>query len=358
MIFWIQGGFIDLLIKPRALLRGDKVAVVSLSWGGPGTFPGRYEAGKRQLEKAFDLTVVAMPNALKSADWVAANPKARAEDLMVALQDQSVKAIISAIGGDDSIRLIPYIDFSVIKNNPKVFVGYSDTTVSHFAFWRAGVVSFYGPSILSGFAENCGAHRYMLESFAAATMQNGPFALKPNSDGWTSEFLDWAEPANQEIKRALLPPRPWCWLQGTGVFHGKFLGGCVEVLDWLRGSSVWPKPDEWRNGIIFLEISEERMSDTALLRTLRSFRAAGVFTEPSAILFGRSRPPDSGADDYERQDDIVLRFVKDELQLPNIPVVTQMDFGHTEPILTIPIGVSGAVDCDRRTISVSESAVS
>lgn len=345
------------MIRPKALQRGDKVAVVSLSWGGPGTFPGRYEAGKRQLEEAFGLKVVAMPNALKSADWVAANPKARADDLMAALQDKSIKAIVSAIGGDDSIRLLPYIDLGVIKNNPKIFVGYSDTTVSHFAFWRAGVTSFYGPSILSGFAENCGPHRHMLDSFAAATMRQGPFELKPNSDGWTFEFLDWADPTNQEKRRTLLPPRPWRWLQGSGVFCGEFLGGCIEVLDWLRGSPVWPSSDEWRNKIVFLEVSQDGMSAATLLGQLRALRAAGAFSAPSALLFGRPGGT-SKFEDYEKHDEVILRFVRDELELPELPVVTQMDFGHTEPILTIPIGVSGMVDCNKKHISVCESAVS
>ena len=132
------------MLKPQKLNPGDRVATVSLSWGGPGTFPQRYEAGKRQLQDEFGVQVVEMPNTLKDADWLARNPKARADDLMQAFADSSIKGVFSTIGGEDSIRLLPYIDLTVIGDNPKVFLGYSDTTISHLVCYKAGLVSFYG----------------------------------------------------------------------------------------------------------------------------------------------------------------------------------------------------------------------
>lgn len=113
------------LHKPHALKPGDKIATVSLSSGGPGTFRYRYDAGKRQLEEAFGVQVIEMPHTAKPADWVARNPQARADDLMQAFSDPEIKAVFSTIGGDDSIRLIPYLDINVIKNNPKIFMGYT-----------------------------------------------------------------------------------------------------------------------------------------------------------------------------------------------------------------------------------------
>ena len=82
------------------------------------------------------------------------HPEKRAEDLMMAFKDQSIKGIFTCIGGDESVRILPYIDYEVIKNNPKIFIGYSDTTVTHLICLKAGISSFYGPSILSEFAEN------------------------------------------------------------------------------------------------------------------------------------------------------------------------------------------------------------
>ena len=118
------------LIKPKALSPGDKVATISLSWGGAGELLHRYNQGKSQLQNIFGLEVVETKNALKAAEYIYKNPKARADDLMEAFSDPSVKAIISNIGGDDSIRTLPFIDLNIIGKNPKIFLGFSDSTVS------------------------------------------------------------------------------------------------------------------------------------------------------------------------------------------------------------------------------------
>ena len=102
------------MIKPKRLSHGDRVATVSLSWGGPSVFPHRYQIGVQQLQEEFGLHVVEMPNTLKNADWLARNPKARVEDLMQAFADPTIKAVFSTIGGDDSIRLLQFVDgFSI-----------------------------------------------------------------------------------------------------------------------------------------------------------------------------------------------------------------------------------------------------
>src|SRR3972149_1582024 len=101
------------MLKPSKLSPGDKVATVSLSWGGPSVFPGRYQAGVRQLESEFGLTVVERPHTLSDAGWLARNPEARAADLMQAFGDPSIKGIIATIGGEDSIRMLPYMDLNM-----------------------------------------------------------------------------------------------------------------------------------------------------------------------------------------------------------------------------------------------------
>src|SRR5665647_1540636 len=106
------------LIKPKKLNKGDKVATVSLSWGGAGDneILWRYYQGKERLANVFGLDIVEMPNTLKGTDYVYNHPEKRADDLMTAFTDTSIKAIIACIGGEDSIRMLPYIDFDVITN--------------------------------------------------------------------------------------------------------------------------------------------------------------------------------------------------------------------------------------------------
>ncbi len=343
--------------KPAKLNAGDTVAAVSSSWGGPGQFPHRYEAGKQQLAEAFDLRVVEMPNTCRSPEWVAQNPQARAADLMQAFADPKIAGVISTIGGDDSIRILPHLDLEVIRQNPKVFVGYSDTTVSHFACLKAGVGSFYGPSVMAGFGENGGLHEYLRESFRTICFSpQAPGRIEPNAAGWTVEMLDWAEPANQARKRALAPCTGWHWLQGSGSAEGQLIGGCIEVVDWLRGSSVWPDAETWKGAIVFLETSEEAPSPDAVRRMLRSLAAAGALTSAGGLLMGRPGGHNNAAsvEDYDR---VILGVIRDELGLDRLPVVTNMDFGHTDPMMTLPFGIRARVDSNTQTFSILEAAV-
>ncbi|MBC7644009.1 MAG: LD-carboxypeptidase, partial [Thermoleophilia bacterium] len=155
------------MILPPALKAGDTVAALTLSWGGPGAVPGRYLAGKSQLEREFGVTVVELPMTLQSPEYVAAHPELRAADLHAALRDPAIAGIVSTIGGDDSIRILPHLDLELIAAHPKVFLGYSDSTCTHMAFLAAGVTSYYGPSILSGFGENAGLHDYLVRGVRA-----------------------------------------------------------------------------------------------------------------------------------------------------------------------------------------------
>ena len=345
------------MIKPHRLHPGDKVAAVTLSWGGPSVFPGRYQAGKRQLEESFGVQVVEMPHTLSEADWLAKNPRARAEDLMQAFADPTIKAIFSTIGGEDSIRLLPYLDLNVIRENPKIFMGYSDSTITHFACHKAGIGSFYGPSIMAGFAENGGLFPYMAESVRKTLFSSDPVGLlQPNMHGWTDERLDWGIPENQARKRSLQPCSGWKFLQGSGLRRGRLLGGCIEVLDWLRGTCVWPEDSEWDDTVLFLETSEDGPSPLDVARLLRALAAQGVLKRIAGLLFGRPGG-EVGAEHFGEYDQAILDICVGEEGLSELPIVTNMDFGHTDPMLVLPYGVELQIDCDRREIAITENAV-
>jgi muramoyltetrapeptide carboxypeptidase LdcA involved in peptidoglycan recycling len=346
-----------MLNKPYKLNLGDKVATVSLSWGGPSVFLHRYQAGVRQLEVEFGLEVVEMPHTLKDAGWLARNPEARAADLMQAFSDSTIKGIMATIGGDDSIRLLPYIDLNVIRNNPKVFMGYSDTTVSHMMCLKAGLVSFYGPAIMAGFAENGGLFPYMTKSVRRTLFQVDPIGvIEPNSDGWTVERLEWGELANQEKKRAINPCTGWKYLQGKGVHQGHLLGGCIEVIDWLRGTELWPNLEGWQDAILFLETSEEAPPPAIVKYILRTFATLGILKRLSGILFGRpgGEIPLEQLDEY---DQVILQVIREEEGLEDLPVITNMDFGHTDPMFVLPYGLVAKIDCEKKQFSILENAV-
>lgn len=348
---------LDELVKPKKLTRGDTIAAVTLSWGGPGAIRQRYEIGKRQLQETFGVNVVEMTHTCADPGFIADNPEARAQDLHDAFSDPRVNGIVSTIGGEDSIRLIPYFDFELIAQNPKVFLGYSDTTVTHLACLKAGVSSFYGPSIMSGFAENGGMHDYLIASIRSVLFESEAIgAIAPNFAGWTVELLDWAIPENNFRKRTLTPSTGWHFVQGEGVVQGRLLGGCLEALEWLRGTPVWPTLDQWDGAILFLETSEEAPPPNALVRALRSYAACGVLGRVRGIFLGRPGGQiDPGT--FGEYDDAVQQVVHHEQRMTKLPIVTEMDFGHTDPMMTLPYGALAEIDCGAEQIRILEAGV-
>ena len=345
------------MIKPQKLQPGDKVAAVSLSWGGPGTIPQRYEIGKKQLEEEFGVQVVEMQHTLKDAAWISQNPEARADDLMAAFFDPSIKAIISTIGGEDSIRILPYLDLELIHDNPKIFMGYSDTTITHMACFKAGLGTFYGPSIMAGFGENTGMFPYMVDAVRKTLFSSEPIGqLAPNMDSWTAELLEWGIPENQNIARKLNPSTGWRFLQGHGTVSGHLIGGCFEVFDWLRGTPYWPTLEQWENAILFIETSEEAPPPEQVKYGLRAMAALGVLSRISGILFGRPGGQIS-PDTFAEYDRMLLQVVKEENELGNLPIVSNIDIGHTDPMMVLPYGCILQIDCEKKTLTIPENAV-
>lgn len=153
------------MLKPQKLNRGDTVAIVSLSSGiaGDDSIVWRTYQGIQMLQEIFGLKVKIMPHALKGSAFTQQHPELRASDLNEAIRDREVKAIISSIGGDDAIRIWPYVDCEALQSFPKIFSGYSDSTTVHMMFYKMGITSFYGPALLTDFAENINMDSYTIK---------------------------------------------------------------------------------------------------------------------------------------------------------------------------------------------------
>ncbi len=341
------------LIKPKKLGKNSTLAVVSPSWGGPGTFPERYLAGKKQLEDAFGVNVIEMPNTLKDANWLYKNPKARTDDLMMAFSDPSIDGIIASIGGDDSIRLLPFLDLNIIKENPKVFMGYSDTTMMHFACMKAGISSFYGPSIMAGFAENTGLFDYMKQSVFNTVFSNQTVGEVPKAKEWTVEHLDWSDPRNQLQKRKMQKSDGWSCLQGSGEHSGHLIGGCVDVFPMLIGTDIWPDKNSFDGAILFVETSEEAPDPENIKRIFRNLGVQGILSVLNGVLIGR---PGGHVKDLLQYDVAILSVIVEEFGLTELPIITQMDFGHTDPMFVIPYGAKCEINCENKSISINEPA--
>lgn len=344
------------LTRPKALKPGDTVAIVSPSWGGPGTFPQRYQAGVRQLEAHFGVTVTAMPHTLAAPDWVADHPEARARDLMAAFADPAIEGIIASIGGDDCVRLMPHLDLEVITANPKVFLGFSDTTALHLACLRAGLGSFYGPSLMAGIAENTGMHRLTSDGLQKALFQTTPIgAIAANDEGWTTQRLDWGDPQLQGVARQMNPAPPPHILQGHGRVSGHLLGGCAEVLEMVKGTPWWPPLEAWTGALFFFETSEEAPPPGFVRWWLRNYAAAGILERLNGILI--ARPDPGGNPHYQRELEEVFVTVLAENGLQHLPVLSGLDFGHTQPMMTLPYGVEAQINCQTAQLTITEPGV-
>lgn len=344
---------LEVLQKPNRLQRGDRVATVSLSWGGAGDAEilWRYQQGKGCLEQQFGLEVVEMPHTLKGSKFVYENPQRRAEDLMEAFADPKIKGIFACIGGDDSVRMLPYIDFAVIRNNPKVFLGYSDTTITHLICLKAGLSSFYGPSVLAEFAENLGMYPYTAHWVKKVLFNPEPIGPVSAPKFWTSEYLPWIE-ENRDRARTMQPHSGYELLQGSGVVQGRLIGGCAEVLEMAKQTELWPDIKDWTNAILFLETSEGQPEPMYLEYWLRNYGSQGILQRLQGMIVGK--PYD---DNYYEEYKTSIVKVLAEVGRADLPVLYNVSFGHTAPMMTLPIGALAEIVCHQPSFTILEGGV-
>jgi muramoyltetrapeptide carboxypeptidase LdcA involved in peptidoglycan recycling len=348
------------LIIPTQLKSGDKVAAVSLSWGGAGDpkYHPRYLAGVRALEETFGVKVVEMTNTLKGSAFIYNNVRARIDDLHQAFADPAIKAVISCVGGDDSIRIIDGVDFDLLRKNPKIFIGYSDSTITHFICLTAGLRSYYGPAIMTSLGGDKGPHPYLVDAVRKTFFSPDPIGpVEPSTGGWTNEDLGWVVPGNPRSELPLLSPdapasSSWTFIQGETAVTGRLLGGCTEALPVINGTSIWPSVDIWDGAILFLENFGEVTSPDVLLNTLRNLGAQGVLGRLNGILFGR--PNGVPAEKFNQYDDVLIKATK-EYGRTDLPIITRMDLGHTDPTFVIPYGAMARIDPGKNAFMIEEA---
>lgn len=343
------------MIKPEKLKVGDTVAIVSLSSGiaGDALFRHRYELGKKRLEEEFGLKVKPMPNALKGYDYLKKHPEFRAKDLMNAFLDKEVKAIFCNIGGDDTLLLLPYINYEIIKENPKIFMGYSDTTVNHFMMYKAGLVSFYGPTVMNEFAENVKMHDYTKKYIKEILFNDSSNVVIESSNYWTSEYLDWSIIENNNIKRKMQKEvHGYEVLQGEGSVEGKLLGGCLDTFQFFIGTEIWVDKDQWQDKILFLETSEDQVEPIFVKYFLRNLIAQGIIDKIKGIIVGK--PKDEKY--YEEYKEVYKRIIGEEANRSNLPILYNINIGHTAPMTILPYGIRIKLDLTNKRITILESA--
>ncbi len=340
------------MIKPRRLKAGDKIAIVSLSWGGLGDacFLHKYNIAKDRLEKEFGLEVVCMPNALKGTEFVAKHPELRAKDLMDAFLDASIDAIICAIGGDDTIRILPYVDLEIIRKNPKIFMGFSDSTINHFMMYKAGLVSFYGPCIMCDFGEYVKMFDYTKKAVEDILFGDWKQYSLLGSNEWTDDHIFWQESNMYTPYSMKVDTHSYEVINGNGIVQGRLFGGCIDVFIMANGTSIWPTLEEWKDVILFIETSEDTPTPLIITEILRNLAAQGIMKVIKGIMVGKPYAETF----YEEYKTAITQVVVNEEGLESLPIFYNVNFGHAKPIGIIPYGITAELNCESKTITFLE----
>lgn len=337
---------------PLHLKQGDLIAIVAPSSGLAGEKDVRWRSkiGIDNLKK-LGYRVKVMPNALKDKEWNYHHPKARARELTDAFLDPEVKAILCTIGGNESARIIPYLNETTIRENPKIFIGYSDITALHLYFNTLGLVTFYGPALLTDFAENVALDRYTLDYLfrligdvrALGYIETSPY---------TRRFgLRWEE-SLKDIEREKTLNSNYVLIQGNQPASGPLIGGCFESLDKLRGTPYFPDINEFNDKILFIETSEVITEPWSFEETMRSFGYMGIFHRINGMVIGR---PQNGT--YQREYHMSIVKILKEFDLETMPVIGNASFGHNEPKCTLPYGIKAKISIAPVSLYIEEPAV-
>ncbi len=339
-----------MLIKPDRLQKGDLIAIIAPSAGL--SFPHRLDNAIKFL-KSQGYGTKEFPCTRKNSGWESAPAEERAKDIMSAFCDKKIKAIIALIGGTVATNTLKYLDFKKIKQNPKIFCGYSDNSILHYAFYtQANLVTFYGPCAAIQFAEYPKPLKYTVDYFNKALTKTEPIGEINPSKSWTDEILDWSKKLDITRARKLKKNKGFEWLR-NGKAKGKIIGGCLTSIVHLPGTKYWP---DHKDKILFLEIPEGQKFDEGEPLSyvdwyLGQLEILGVFKQIKGLIFGR--PFEYSEEDTEILKKKLLERTKDY----SFPILFGVDIGHTDPQITIPLGTEVLIDSKTNTLEFLESGV-
>lgn len=339
------------MIKPTKLNKGDTIATISPSWGcaGDPKIKWQYDLGVKRL-KEIGLNVVSAPNSMKGIDYLDENPEARAEDLMWAFENKNINAIIANIGGNDSVRLIPYLDPDIIKANPKILCGYSDVMTLHLYCYRLGLSTFYGDNLLTTVAEAERWHPYSKFWFQKVLFDNSPIGVIQPSDDWTYEDNDHTDP---DHIRKYFPNKGYQRVQCSGVVRGKLFGGHGTLMEYEEGCGIILKKADFENSIFFYEDIPEVCDPQYISEFFDWLGCNGYLQVINGIIIGKMRSPES----FEPFAEEIRKIVTDKYNLPSLPIMSELNFGHSSPICVLPYGAKAELDIDNLKLTVLESGV-
>jgi muramoyltetrapeptide carboxypeptidase len=312
--------------KPKRLEKGDTIGIVS---------PASPSENKSELVRCLDWIdnhgyhAVVGKNVNKTKGFTAASEEERAADIMEMFARDDVDVVFCTQGGYGAAQLLKHLDFQIIKNNPKIFTGFSDITSLHLMMNKfCDMVTFHGPGIARFNSEDL--TEYTMTQFFKALGKEEPLGVIPLAD-----------------------EKKWLISFGLGKAQGTLVGGNLTLFCASLGTPYEP---DVKNKILLLE--EVEAEPWTVDHMLSHLRNSGKLNEVAGIVVGECKDCvpfkynpgylcDTGLED-------VLEYYLTPL---GIPVLYGLPLGHTKDMATLPLGVSVSLDADRKTFTVLESGV-
>ena len=330
-------------IKPPKLVSQDTVGIVSPA---SAFFPIHESALQRaiaHLEKA-GLRVQVAPHTLDQRQHLNPPTQRRAEDLNQMFADPKIKAIFCLSGGSGVNAVLPLLDWEQIESSPKVVMGYSAITALLIGLYaKIGLVTFHGPMILNGFSEYPQPFAYTWQGVEQVLFKTEPVgALKPPAQ-WTDAYTSEDQP------RAMKTNPGWRWLR-TGKADGRLIGGNLSVMLTLVGTPYWSPV---QGAILCFE--EVNFGDGLLRKvdeSLAQCQQMRLFDQIAGLVIGKVN--ELSKEEEQLFESLILEYTAGS----QFPILTGVDFGHTAPQLTLPIGVQASLNSGQDRFSIDEAAVS
>ncbi len=306
-------------IYPQKLVKGDEVRIIAPSRSMAIISSDLREIAANRFED-LGLKLTFAKHVEEKDDFLSSSISSRVEDLHQAFADKNVKAILTVIGGFNSNQLLNYLDWELIKQNPKIFCGYSDiTALNNAIFAKTGLVTYSGPHY-SSFGQKI-EFDYTLEYFLKCMFANKPFSIKPSSK-WSDD------PWYKDQDNRVIIPNEGFWVLNHGESEGTIIGANLCTFNLLQGTQYLPSFD---NTILFIE-DDSDTSPALFDRDLQSTIHQPGFNGVRGIVIGRFQK------DSQLTRHLLEQIIKSKSELANLPIIANVDFGHSDPKITFPIG--------------------
>jgi muramoyltetrapeptide carboxypeptidase LdcA involved in peptidoglycan recycling len=344
-------------ITPPPLDPGDKVAVVSPASGLAATFPHVYERGLERIRSEFDLEPVEFPTATHDSEFLRTHPEKRAQDIQDAFTASDIGGVIATIGGNDQIRILEHLDGALLRENPTRFYGLSDNTNLAQFLWNHGIVSYYGGHLLTEFAVPGPLPTYLESGLRSALFDRRIGTIEP-APKFTDQDQGWDDPDNLASPPEMEENPGWSWHGGSASVQGRSWGGNLEITYLqLAANRYVPSSERFNGGVLVLETSEELPAPSVIQRMLLGMGERGLLERFDGFIVGRIKARSHRVDRTRAERKEYRERVRESLVAvitrynSTAPIVTNVDFGHTNPTVPVPIGGTVTIDPEREQIS-------